>query len=136
MSRACRRRRCASSSPSASGAGAHGPPARTRPRRAGGGRVPLEQLACSGACDALIGVEPGERADADRRTALWQLGLASPAVGLEDRAEPGASASAASRSWQLALPLELPSAPPLRKLGRWQRLIADYSTTGVTVGDH
>jgi error-prone DNA polymerase len=36
----------------------------------------------------------------------------------------------------LALPLELPQAPPLRALGRWGRLIADYATSGVTVGDH
>ena len=37
---------------------------------------------------------------------------------------------------QLALPLELPVRPRLRPLGRWQRLIADYSTSGVTLGDH
>ena len=37
---------------------------------------------------------------------------------------------------QLALPLELPGAPRLRPLSRWQRLIADYSTSGVTVADH
>ena len=37
---------------------------------------------------------------------------------------------------QLALPLGLPPVPRLRKLGRWQRLIADYATSGVTVGDH
>jgi error-prone DNA polymerase len=37
---------------------------------------------------------------------------------------------------QLALPLELAAAPRLRRLGRWQRLIADYSTSGVTVGEH
>src|SRR6202035_5222589 len=34
------------------------------------------------------------------------------------------------------LPLELPPAPSLRRLGRWQQLIADYSTSGGTVGDH
>ena len=32
--------------------------------------------------------------------------------------------------------MELPAAPRLRSLGRWQRLIADYATSGVTVGDH
>jgi len=32
--------------------------------------------------------------------------------------------------------LELPAPPRLRVLGRWQRLIADYSTSGVTIGDH
>jgi error-prone DNA polymerase len=42
----------------------------------------------------------------------------------------------AGEGTQLALPLELPAAPRLRPLGRWQRLIADYATSGVTVGDH
>ena len=39
-------------------------------------------------------------------------------------------------STQLALPIELPQPPRLRRLGRWQRLIADYSTSGITIGDH
>jgi error-prone DNA polymerase len=95
--------------------------------RSGCRRVTLEQLAWSGACDGLL-AEEGARVGADRRSALWQLGLASPAVGIEGESERKMS--------QLALPLELPAAPPLRKLGRWQRLIADYSTSGVTVGDH
>jgi error-prone DNA polymerase len=88
--------------------------------RSGMRRTTLEQLAWSGACDKLL---EGQ----DRRTALWQLGMASTAMTLGD-----GSAGAA----QLALPLDLPEAPKLRKLGRWQRLIADYSTSGVTIGDH
>ncbi|HEX7609407.1 MAG TPA: error-prone DNA polymerase, partial [Solirubrobacteraceae bacterium] len=92
--------------------------------RAGVRRVTLEQLAWSGACDGLIG-------PLDRRSALWQLGLAAPALSIgEDGPEPS------SQSTQLALPLELPPTPGLRPLGRWQRLIADYSTSGVTIGDH
>jgi error-prone DNA polymerase len=43
---------------------------------------------------------------------------------------------AAGEDTQLALPLELPSAPRLRPISRWQKLIADYATSGVTVGDH
>jgi error-prone DNA polymerase len=82
-------------------------------------RGSLEQLAWSGACDRLIGALTG----ADRRVALWQLGMAS-------------TAETQSESAQLALPLALPAPPRLRPLGRWQRLIADYSTSGVTVGDH
>ena len=101
--------------------------------RSGARRVTLEQLAWSGACDGLLAAE-GARVGADRRSALWQLGLASPAVGIEDPAAQDKSSRKAG--WQLALPLELPAAPPLRRLGRWQRLIADYSTSGVTVGDH
>jgi error-prone DNA polymerase len=84
--------------------------------RIGMRRRTLEQLAWSGACDEIIG-------EIGRRTALWQLGLAAPG----ERVGAGT---------QLALPLDLPAAPRLRALGRWQRLIADYSTSGVTVGDH
>jgi error-prone DNA polymerase len=84
--------------------------------RVGAGRGTLERLAWSGACDSLIG-------EAGRRSALWRLGLAAPS-------------RSAREGTQLTLPLELPAAPRLRPLGRWQRLIADYATSGVTVGDH
>jgi error-prone DNA polymerase len=76
----------------------------------------LEQLAWSGACDEIIG-------ETGRRQALWQLGIAASGLGVDE-------------GTQLALALELPAAPRLRPLGRWQRLIADYATSGVTVGDH
>src|SRR5436305_5953670 len=82
--------------------------------RAGAGRPALEQLAWAGACDALGG---------GRRQALWQLGVAAPGRPVSD-------------GTQLALPVDPPAAPRLRPLGRWQRLIADYATSGVTVGDH
>jgi hypothetical protein len=68
-------------------------------------------------------VEPSLGIAARRREALWQLGLAS-------------TGHASGADTQLALPLELPAAPRLRPLSRWQRLIADYATSGVTVGDH
>ena len=84
--------------------------------RAGVRRATLEQLAWSGACDSLM---------TGRRSALWQLGLATPA-----------ETTPAGESTQLALPLELPATPSLRSLGRWERLIADYSTSGVTIGEH
>ncbi|HWH11417.1 MAG TPA: DNA polymerase III subunit alpha [Solirubrobacteraceae bacterium] len=74
----------------------------------------LEQLAWSGACDALAG---------DRRRALWELGIAAPG-----RRVPGGV--------QLALGLETGAVPALRELGRWEVLLADYATTGVSVGDH
>jgi error-prone DNA polymerase len=95
--------------------------------RCGAGRPTLEQLAWSGACDGLVETggssEAAASADARRRLALWQLGVAAPG-------------RAAGEGTQLALPLELPEAPRLRPLSRWQRLIADYATAGVTVGDH
>ena len=37
---------------------------------------------------------------------------------------------------QLALPLDLPAAPRLRELSDWESLLADYGTTGVTLGTH
>ncbi len=92
--------------------------------RAGCRRGTLEQLAWSGACDGLAGAH-------DRRVALWQLGLATPAATVGE-----GPATDAGKATQLALPLELPAAPQLRPLGRWQRLIADYSTSGVTIGEH
>ncbi len=89
--------------------------------RTGARRTTLEQLAWAGACDSLA-------EDGQRRTALWQLGIAAPAQDSADEA--------GTRQTQLALPLELPPAPALRPLGRWQRLIADYSATAVTLQEH
>ena len=109
--------------------------------RVGVRRRTLEQLAWAGACDGLTTGSVGERrrpgrgpvaladlrsvGEQDRRTALWQLGMAASA-----ETEPS------GESTQLALPLGLAPAPRLRKLGRWQQLIADYSTSGVTIGEH
>ncbi len=94
--------------------------------RAGVRSGTLEQLAWSGACDGLQdGAGNQSPTHAARREALWRVGLAAPAETTSDGA-----------STQLALPLAHSPAPALRPLGRWQRLIADYSTSGVTVGDH
>jgi error-prone DNA polymerase len=82
--------------------------------RTGLGRSALAALAWSGAVDALAG---------DRRAALWQLGVAAPGEGVDG-------------GTQLALPLELPGAPALRELSEWDSLLADYGTTGVTLGAH
>ncbi|HTA97563.1 MAG TPA: DNA polymerase III subunit alpha [Solirubrobacteraceae bacterium] len=110
--------------------------------RAATRRGTLEQLAWAGACDSLVDVDAagsstgrstGDR-DADgkldedqlnahRRVALWQLGIASPGEAVGDAV-------------QLALPIELPRVPHLRPLDRWQRVLADYATSGVTVDDH
>ncbi|HEX4114279.1 MAG TPA: DNA polymerase III subunit alpha [Solirubrobacteraceae bacterium] len=87
----------------------------------------LEQLAWAGACDSLVDIGAATKAsrspDARRRLALWQLGVASPGEAVGDAV-------------QLALPIELPRAPRLRPLDRWQRVLADYATSGVTVDDH
>ena len=64
-----------------------------------------------------------DRLNARRRAALWQLGIASPGESVGDAV-------------QLALPIELPRVPHLRPLDRWQQVLADYATSGVTVDDH
>lgn len=87
--------------------------------RAGAGRAALDQLAWSGACDALAG--------GDRRAALWRLGIAAPARR-PGRAEPAGT--------QLSLPLALPGAPRLERLGEWDEMVADYATTGLSARRH
>jgi len=82
----------------------------------------LEQMAWSGACDAIAA---DARAGAQRRSALWELGGAAAASGTR---VPGGI--------QLALALDLAVPEALPALDRWARLVADYATTGVTVSDH
>jgi len=133
--------------------------------RAGAGRPSLEKLAWAGACDALAGIPAeaaagGARATATpetaaaggargtvppetaaaggargtvppettaaggaRRAALWQLGVAAPGAHLAD-------------GTQLALPLDVPAPPVLRHLEPWEAMVADYATTGLTIGAH
>ncbi len=86
--------------------------------RAGVTTPTLERLAWSGACDRLAG--SGRHA---RRTALWQLGVARPALKTK-----GAQ--------QLALKLPLPDAPDLPALTEWQAMIANYTATGVSIDRH
>jgi error-prone DNA polymerase len=89
--------------------------------RAGAGSPALELLAWSGACDRLAGGETSDRSP--RRLALWQLGVSTPG-----RSVPGGV--------QLSLPLDLPAPPRLRELTRWDAMLADYGTTGLTVHAH
>jgi error-prone DNA polymerase len=104
--------------------------------RAGAGRPSLEKLAWAGACDSLAGILPRRGASSPlrsasdqasagraRRAALWQLGVAAPGAELPD-------------GTQLALPLDVPAPPPLRKLEPWEAMVADYATTGLTLGRH
>ncbi|MGZ8647189.1 MAG: DNA polymerase III subunit alpha [Solirubrobacteraceae bacterium] len=97
--------------------------------RAGAGRPALEKLAWAGACDALAipsagtGASSSARVASARRAALWQLGVAAPGERVAD-------------GTQLALPLEVPAAPELRALNPWEGMVADYATTGLTLGPH
>jgi error-prone DNA polymerase len=83
--------------------------------RCGAQRDSLERLAWAGACDALV--------EGGRRQALWLLGVAAPGVKV-------------AAGTQLALPVDPAAAPELRELTPWERLIADYGSTKVTLHEH
>jgi error-prone DNA polymerase len=92
--------------------------------RAGCGAAALELLAWSGACDSLASPDAGGlRPGFARRVVLWQLGVMTPG-----RSVPGGT--------QLALPLDLPAPPSLRRLSEWEAMLADYSTIGLTTRAH
>ncbi len=82
-------------------------------------REALEALVAAGACDAL---------GSPRRALLWQLGLAPRAQSV-----PGTGGEAK----QLALPLDPTAAiPELPEQTDWERMLADYRTTSLSVGPH
>jgi error-prone DNA polymerase len=87
--------------------------------RSGASAETLGRLAWAGACDALVdGPEQGRR-----RRALWTLGVAVPGVSVPE-------------GTQLSLPLEPHEGPELRALSAWERMLADYGSTGVTLREH
>ncbi len=88
--------------------------------RSGMGSDGLERLAWAGSCEAIGGGH-----ELRRRQDLWQLGVAS-----------GAQRPAAGSPLQLSLPLSIPAAPTLRELDSWERLLADYSSTGIAIAEH
>ncbi len=93
--------------------------------RSGAGAAALQRLAWAGACDSLVDAEftPVDPDEEKRRPALWEVGGSAPAARTEDGA-------------QLALPLGGSPTPMLPALGAWERIVADYRTTGMTLGRH
>jgi error-prone DNA polymerase len=121
--------------------------------RSGATGAALQRLAWAGACDRLVRTqqEPvrspvvnvaaavGDSGSGDvqpanatppvdpdveqRRPALWEAGGA-------------ARASRTDQGTQLALALDATPSPPLPPLGPWERIVADYRTTGMTLGEH
>jgi error-prone DNA polymerase len=87
--------------------------------RSGASAETLGRLAWAGACDALVDGEPSAR----RRRALWMLGVAVPGTQVPE-------------GTQLALPLDPHESPDLRALSAWERMLADYGSTGVTLREH
>ncbi len=81
--------------------------------RSGVGREGLEKLAWAGALEGL-GV-CGRRAD------LWGVGVAK---------------AGRLGGNQLSLPLPVPASPALPELSEWERMVADYASTGMTLGTH
>ena len=86
--------------------------------RSGASGEGLELLAWAGACRGI-----GERDDLRRREDLWRVGTAS---GGRRLGEPT----------QLSLPLPIPAAPSLGELDSWERLVADYASTGIATAEH
>jgi error-prone DNA polymerase len=82
-------------------------------------RPRLEALIASGACDSFGGA---------RRELLWELGFVPRAQSVP---------LSGGEESQLALPLD-PTAetPTLRKQTAWERMLADYRTTSLSVGVH
>jgi len=82
-------------------------------------RARLEALVASGVCDSFGG---------GRRKLLWELGFVPRAQTV-----PGSGGD----EQQLALPLDPTAATPgLRKQTPWERMLADYRTTSLSVGTH
>ena len=91
--------------------------------RSGAGLASLERLAWAGALDGIA------------------AGAAQAGGG--ERAPRGAVAGRGHRrrprrrrGTQLALPVEPPEPPELEPLGEWGKLIADYRSTGIALGEH
>jgi error-prone DNA polymerase len=84
-------------------------------QRTGLGRTELEALVASGACDCF---------DRPRRELLWELGLVP-----QTQTHQGLK--------QLALELDpTVETPPLREQTEWERMLADYRLTSVSVDKH
>jgi len=87
-------------------------------QRTGLDRPRLEALVASGACDRF----------GRRRALLWELGFAPRAQTV-----PGSGGEES----QLVLPLDPTAATPaLREHSEWERMLADYRTTSLSVGVH
>jgi error-prone DNA polymerase len=87
-------------------------------RRAPVSKDTLQALVRAGACDRF----------GRRRDLLWELGLVVRPRSVEG-----------TRGRVKQLPLELGptvETPRLRALTRWERMLADYRETGISIGDH
>ena len=82
-------------------------------------RDTLESLVASGACDCF---------GSPRRVLLWELGLVPQSENV---------VGSGGEQRQLALPLDpTVETPPLREQTPWERMLADYRTTSLSVDVH
>ena len=95
---------------------------RTSPSRAGAGRPALEQLAWAGACDALAGGVGASTRGARR-------------CGSSGVAAPGAAACASGHAARAAA-RPARARPSCGRCAPWEAMLADYATTGLTLGAH
>jgi error-prone DNA polymerase len=104
--------------------------------RSGASGEGLQLVAWAGACERIGGGH-----DLRRREDLWRLGVARGGRGMpalrratgEDGATPSKRGGVPV---QLSLPLPIPAAPSLRELDSWERLVADYASTGMAIAEH
>jgi error-prone DNA polymerase len=88
----------------------------------------LETLVVSGACDCFGRSKEDPSSGSFRRQLLWQLGLVP-----RSHSVPGSGGEVK----QLALPLDPTAATPeLPEPTVWERMLADYRTTNLSVGVH
>jgi error-prone DNA polymerase len=88
----------------------------------------LETLIVAGACDCFGGSKEDPSSGPSRRQLLWQLGLVP-----RSQSVPGSG----GEEKQLALPLDPTAATPeLPEPTVWERMLADYRTTSLSVGVH
>ena len=103
--------------------------------RSGASRGALVRLAWAGALDRhrgdRIGRPAGRRRDALTPLARRQAAGRAVAGRRRLRGRPGSE-----EGDQLALPLDGAPAPDLPELEPWERMVADYRSTGITIGTH
>ena len=121
--------------------------------RSGASADGLERLAWAGACESLREASETEREDpeapsVEKRRAYRRKSTLGGGGGREGNRRPGGGyVERRSAQWrlgvaphagggQLALPLPLPDAPVLPELSAWERVVADYRSTGLTLGPH
>ena len=109
----------------------NGPYARLRElvQRSGLRERALESLVAGGACECFLPHESSRpKSGASRRTLLWELGLVPRAETV-----PGSG----GEEQQLALPLDpTVETPDLPEQTPWERMLADYRATRVSIGVH